>query len=46
MNVDGSNPVQLTFGQKNFQPFISADNRWVYYKSWEKDAGEFAPNFG
>ncbi len=40
MNVDGTNPLQLTFGKKNYQLFISADNRFVYYKSWEKDAGE------
>lgn len=40
MDSDGGNPKQLTFGGRNFQPFISADSRWVYYKSWEKDKGE------
>ncbi len=39
-DIDGTNPKQLTFGDKNYQPFVSADNRWVYYKSWEKDIGE------
>lgn len=39
-DVDGGNPKQLTSGQKNYQPFVSADNRWVYYKSWETDTGE------
>lgn len=40
MDVDGGNPKQLTFGGKNYQPFLSADSHWVYYKSWEKDVGE------
>lgn len=40
MNVDGSIRTQLTFGKQNFQPFLSADGRWVYYKCWEKDTGE------
>ncbi|MCY7345325.1 MAG: winged helix-turn-helix domain-containing protein [Pyrinomonadaceae bacterium] len=40
MNADGGNPVKLTFGRQNFQPFVSADNLWVYYKSWENGAGE------
>lgn len=40
MDVDGGNPKQLTFGDRNFQSFVSADNRWVYYKSWENDVGE------
>lgn len=39
-DIDGGNPLQLTFGKKNFQPFVSADSRSVYYKSWEKDVGE------
>jgi DNA-binding winged helix-turn-helix (wHTH) protein/Tol biopolymer transport system component len=39
MDADGRNPKQLTFGGRNFQPFVSADSRWVYYKSLEKDAG-------
>jgi Tol biopolymer transport system component len=40
MDTNGGNPKQLTFGQKNYQPFVSADNRWVYYKSWERNVGE------
>lgn len=40
MDSDGGNPKQLTFSGRNFQPFISADGRWVYYKSLEKDRAE------
>lgn len=40
MDIDGGNPQQLTFGGKDFQSSISADSRWVYYKSWENDVGE------
>ena len=40
MNADGTDPVQLTFGKRNFQPFISSDGRWVYYKSWLNGVGE------
>ena len=40
MNIDGGNPVQLTFGRQNYQPFVSTDNVYVYYKSWENGAGE------
>lgn len=40
MDVDGGNPKQLTFGKKNYQPFISPDSRFVYYKCWENDVGE------
>ncbi|MFN2391024.1 MAG: LpqB family beta-propeller domain-containing protein [Pyrinomonadaceae bacterium] len=39
-DIDSGNPLQLTFGKKNFQPFVSADSRQVYYKSWEKGVGE------
>ena len=40
MNADGTNPKQLTFGRKNFMPMVSSDNRWIYYKSREKNKGE------
>ncbi len=40
MNIDGTNPLQLTFGHQNYQPFVSADNLWVYYKSRENGAGD------
>ncbi len=40
MDIDGGNPKQLTFDGKNFQSFVSADSRWVYYKSWGKGVGE------
>jgi len=40
MNADGSNLKQLTFEKKDFQPSISLDSRYVYYKSWQKDVGE------
>ncbi|MBS1796466.1 MAG: PD40 domain-containing protein [Acidobacteria bacterium] len=40
IDADGGNPKQLTFGGKDFMAFVSADNRWVYYKSWENDVGE------
>jgi len=31
MNVDGSNPVQLTFGLSESFPALSPDSRWVVY---------------
>ncbi|PYS99207.1 MAG: hypothetical protein DMF63_14170 [Acidobacteria bacterium] len=31
MNSDGSNSIQLTHAERAYQPFISADGRWVYY---------------
>jgi Tol biopolymer transport system component/DNA-binding winged helix-turn-helix (wHTH) protein len=40
MNADGGNPVRLTFDGKNYQPFVSADSRWVYYKAWKNKIGE------
>lgn len=40
MNADGSNPIRLTASGKNYQPFVSADGIWVYYKSLETDKGE------
>ena len=39
-DIDGGNPLQFTFGKKNYQPFISPDSRFVYYKSWENETGE------
>lgn len=38
-DIDGSNPKQLTFGGKSFQPAPSPDGRWVYYKSFLNDIG-------
>ncbi|MEO6333997.1 MAG: LpqB family beta-propeller domain-containing protein [Pyrinomonadaceae bacterium] len=32
-DIDGTNPKQLTFGGKGFQPAPSPDGKWVYYKS-------------
>lgn len=40
MNIDGSNPVQLTHGGKSYQPFPSPDSRYVYYKGWLTGVGE------
>jgi Tol biopolymer transport system component len=39
MNIDGSDLKQLTFGNQGFQPFISPDSRYVYYKSWLDNVG-------
>ncbi len=39
-DINGNNPKQLTFGKTNYQPFVSADNSWVYYRSLEKSVGE------
>ena len=40
MDINGDRPTQLTFGKKNYQPTISPDSRFVYYKSWETGIGE------
>lgn len=40
LDIDGRNLKQLTFGKKSFQPSISPDNRYVYYKCWLKNVGE------
>jgi DNA-binding winged helix-turn-helix (wHTH) protein/Tol biopolymer transport system component len=40
MDIDGGNLKQLTFDKKNFVPAVSSDNRYVYYKSWDKNIGE------
>lgn len=39
MDIDGRNPKQLTSGGKDLQPFVSADNRWVYFRSFDTDVG-------
>jgi Tol biopolymer transport system component len=40
IDIDGGNPKQLTFDKKSFQPQISPDSRFVYYKSWASAVGE------
>jgi DNA-binding winged helix-turn-helix (wHTH) protein/Tol biopolymer transport system component len=40
MDVNGNRPTQLTFGKENYQPTISPDSLFVYYKSWENKVGE------
>ncbi len=32
-DIDGTNPLQLTFGGKGFHPAPSPDGKWVYYRS-------------
>ncbi len=32
-DIDGTNPLQLTFGGKAFHPAPSPDGKWVYYRS-------------
>jgi DNA-binding winged helix-turn-helix (wHTH) protein/Tol biopolymer transport system component len=39
LDIDGSNPKQLTFGGKSFIPAPSPDGQWVYYKSWMDGIG-------
>jgi Tol biopolymer transport system component len=34
MNIDGSNPKQLTQGKGDSFPSLSPDGRWVIYSSW------------
>jgi Tol biopolymer transport system component len=38
-DIDGTDPVQLTFGGKSLQPAPSADGQWVYYKSYVNGTG-------
>jgi DNA-binding winged helix-turn-helix (wHTH) protein/Tol biopolymer transport system component len=38
-DIDGANPMQLTFGGKAFHPAPSPDGQWVYYKSNLKGNG-------
>ncbi len=40
MDVNGEHPLQLTFGKENYQPTVSPDSLFVYYKSWENKIGE------
>lgn len=40
MDADGGNLRQLTFGNDSYQPSVSPDNRYVYYKCWLKRVGE------
>ena len=37
MNLDGSNPVQLTFGLSDAFPALSPDSRWVIYTRLDGD---------
>jgi DNA-binding winged helix-turn-helix (wHTH) protein/Tol biopolymer transport system component len=39
VDIDGSNPKQLTTGGKAFHPAPSPDGRWVYYKSFLSGVG-------
>jgi Tol biopolymer transport system component/DNA-binding winged helix-turn-helix (wHTH) protein len=34
MNIDGSNPIQLTQARGDSFPSLSPDGRWVIYSSW------------
>ena len=39
MNTDGSDLRQLTFTKANYQPFISPDGEWIYYKGFTDGKG-------
>jgi Tol biopolymer transport system component/DNA-binding winged helix-turn-helix (wHTH) protein len=39
MDINGEHPLQLTFGKENYQPTISPDSLFVYYKSNETGIG-------
>jgi Tol biopolymer transport system component len=39
MNVDGSNPVQLTRGPRENSPDCSPDGKWVLYTSYPQGVG-------
>jgi eukaryotic-like serine/threonine-protein kinase len=45
MNIDGSNPVQLTSGTGADNPYCSPDGRWVFYSILER-AGANLPAIG
>jgi eukaryotic-like serine/threonine-protein kinase len=45
MNIDGSNPVQLTNGTGADNPYCSPDGRWVFYSILER-AGANLPAIG
>ncbi|MBS1794514.1 MAG: PD40 domain-containing protein [Acidobacteria bacterium] len=40
MDADGGNLKRLTFDEHSYQPSVSADSQYVYYKDWIKDVGE------
>jgi len=40
MDVDGGNMTRLTFDGHSYQPSVSPDSLYVYYKCWSKDVGE------
>jgi Tol biopolymer transport system component len=33
IDIDGGNPVQLTFGGNNYDPSVSPDGKWVVFRS-------------
>jgi Tol biopolymer transport system component len=39
MDIDGSNPKQLTNGKSNAAPHLSPDGRWVVYMSHDHGSG-------
>jgi DNA-binding winged helix-turn-helix (wHTH) protein/Tol biopolymer transport system component len=39
MDANGDSLKQLTFDKKSYQPFVSPDSRFVYYKGWENGTG-------
>jgi Tol biopolymer transport system component len=45
MNIDGSNPIQLTNGTGEDNPYWSPDGRWVFYTILER-AGANLPMIG
>jgi len=45
MNIDGSNPIQLTNGTGEDNPYCSPDGRWVFYTKLER-AGANLPSIG
>ncbi|MGH9831705.1 MAG: winged helix-turn-helix domain-containing protein [Blastocatellia bacterium] len=45
MNIDGSDPIQLTNGVGEDDPYCSPDGRWVFYMNLER-AGADRPTIG
>jgi Tol biopolymer transport system component/DNA-binding winged helix-turn-helix (wHTH) protein len=45
MNIDGGNPIQLTNGGGEDNPYCSPDGRWVFYTKLE-NAGANLPSIG
>ena len=39
MNIDGGNPIQLTYGNGEVQPVCSPDGRWVIYSKGGPETG-------